>query len=236
MLRSNLDDIPQARAIMAFKQLILDLEGNVLAPFLRPIIYALVSERISITQKDLHKMRYLLTVVLSQDFGEYKILHTFFQELEIFLDFHPMGVGERLSVQWNKVKIFSANMIIGALSLAGLFWYAPLGMFIGCFILAFSWFRMWFLPFQGTIRWNLGLQSFATGMVMISGFLWLTNLDQTRQDLGHITKTVSVLSTESIPRIAGRMGVSNPVEFVASIRDLLRPPVGSGSAGMNDGK
>jgi hypothetical protein len=48
----------------------------------------MVSEKINITQRDLLKLRYLMTLILSDNFSEYKIIFNFFEDLETFLDFN----------------------------------------------------------------------------------------------------------------------------------------------------
>jgi hypothetical protein len=73
---------------MDFKKLILQLDDSVLSPFIKPVIYSIVSEKININQKDLLKLRYLMTLILSENFSEYKTMFNFFEDLETFLDFN----------------------------------------------------------------------------------------------------------------------------------------------------
>ena len=73
--------------ILAFKKLIMEFDTNIFAPFLKPVVYSIVSERLNITEKDLHKLRYLLTLVTSESYDEYRRIATFFDELEAFLGF-----------------------------------------------------------------------------------------------------------------------------------------------------
>lgn len=117
--------------ILAFKKLILELDANIFSPFLKPIVYSIVSERLNITQKDLYKLRYLLTLVMSESYDEYRRIATFFDELEAFLCF---GTDGHFPV-FSKLKIFGANLILSFAGLALLYVYAPIGVTVSIFIL-----------------------------------------------------------------------------------------------------
>src|ERR1035437_10391219 len=95
-----------------------------LSPFLKPIIYTIVSEKISINQKDLLKLRYLMTLILSDNYAEYKKIYNFFEDLETFLDFN-MNSFSFLSINFKKLKIFFADIIITSVLLGFLYVYSP---------------------------------------------------------------------------------------------------------------
>jgi len=95
-----------------------------ISPFLKPIIYTIVSEKITITRKDLLKLRYLMTLIFSQNYVEYKKIYNFFEDLEAFLDFN-LSSNRLININLKKLKIFTADLILTFIGLNFLYIYAP---------------------------------------------------------------------------------------------------------------
>lgn len=131
--------------ILAFKKLILEFDANIFSPFLKPIVYSIVSERLNITQKDLYKLRYLLTLVMSESYDEYRRITIFFDELEAFLGF---GTDGHFAI-FSKLKVFAANIVLSIAGLVILYAYAPIGVTAGIFILLCMFARRHFFAFHG---------------------------------------------------------------------------------------
>ncbi|HBA45230.1 TPA: hypothetical protein DEG21_03990 [Patescibacteria group bacterium] len=70
-----------------------------------------MSEKITINKKDLLKLRYLMTLILSENYAEYKKTYNFFEDLETFLDFN-LSTAKSFNVNLKKIKIFTANIIV----------------------------------------------------------------------------------------------------------------------------
>lgn len=191
-LNENSQNYNEIKWILSFKKLILNLNESMLSPFLKPLIYAIVSEKISITQKDLLKLRYLMTLVLSENYNEYKKIYNFFEDLETFLDFN-MDKNSLFNINFKKLKIFFADIIITFVLLVFLYIYAPVWVFIWTVLLLLSFFRNHFWTFHAGIEWNFWTKTFATVLLVISWFFWITNLDKTKVDIASITQKVEKL-------------------------------------------
>jgi hypothetical protein len=60
-------------------------------------------------------------------------------------------------------------------------------------------------PFRAGIEWNLGLKTFATVLLAVSSFFWMTNLDKTKTDVITFTSKVEKLgvyrTSETVKRV-----------------------------------
>lgn len=176
--------------ILAFKKLIIELTSNTFSPFLKPFVYSIVSEKLSVTKKELLKIRYLMTLILSENYTEYKQIYNFFEDLETFMDYNIDGTFSKITFNFRKIKIFAADFIIWFLWLVWLYIYAPVWVFIGCSILAISYLREHFTSFKSWIEWNLWMRTFATAILIVSWFYWITNLDATKIDIAKLSSQV----------------------------------------------
>ncbi|MDD3120530.1 MAG: hypothetical protein PHF46_03925 [Candidatus Gracilibacteria bacterium] len=206
--------------ILEFKKLILELNSNIVGPFLKPVIYSAVADQIKISEKDLGKGRYLITLVLSDNYEEYKIIYKFFKELEIFLSFDD----EKFN--FDKVKIFAADINIVVAFGFLLYFYSPIGVFTGYTILVLLFFYKVFFPFRYSLQWNFGVKTFATVLLIFSSFFWLINLDQTRQDIATVTKHVEKIGVyktdKGIEYIAKKVQEADLSEMTASIMNIFK--------------
>jgi len=135
----------ETEGILAFKKLILEFDANIFSPFLKPVVYSIVSERLNITEKDLYKLRYLLTLVVSESYDEYRRIATFFDELEAFLGF---GTNGKYPV-FAKLKVFAANIVLTSTALAASYLYAPIGVTLSLVILLALFAKRHFFAYHG---------------------------------------------------------------------------------------
>jgi hypothetical protein len=68
--------------------------------------------------------------------------------------------------------------------------YAPVWVFAWSFILAMSYLREHFKKFKSWVEWNLWIRTFATIVLVVSSFYWITNLDTTKVDLAKLSNHV----------------------------------------------
>lgn len=179
----------EIKEIMEFKKLILELNSNIFAPFLKPLIYSIVSEKLSVNNKDLLKIKYLMTLVLSENFQEYRIIYNFFEDLEVFMDWNMWPIG----FNYAKIKIFAVDILIWFGILVWTFIYAPVGIFVWLLMLSVSYLRTHFVRFKSWIEWNLGIKPLAIVLLVISWFYWITNLDSTKVDLAKLNSKIEKL-------------------------------------------
>lgn len=208
--------------ILAFKKLILDIDTNIFSPFLKPIVYSTVSERLNITQKDLYKLRYLLTLVMSESYDEYRRIATFFDELEAFLGFWTDGNFPVLA----KFKVFAANIVLALWWLAILYVYAPIGVTLSIFILMALVVKRHFFAYHGWVKWNFGLRTFAIWLLTISSFFWFLNLEKTKTDIGNVTTKVEqlgVVRTNTAVKVVAEQVSKLPMkEMVANVLGAMK--------------
>ena len=177
----------QIEALLWLKDLIVELNKNVLWTFIRPIVYGEVAERIGISKKEFYKIRYLMTLIISNSYREYKIIHTFFDELEVFLNFDDHRLW------FNKLKLNASNVLMSFLTLYFLLWYAPVWVFLSSLVLILIFVYRSIAPYKPWIKWNLWLKTFAVAMLVMSWFMWVINLEETKWDIWEIVKEVEKL-------------------------------------------
>lgn len=209
--------VNEINEILQFKKLILELNTNIFASFLKPLVYSIVSEKLSITRKDLLKIRYLMTLVLSENYQEYKKIYNFFEDLEAFMDYNMIW----LWINFWKIKIFASDIILWIVWLVWLYIYAPVWVFVSCIILSISYIRSNFLKFSPWIEWNLWTRPIATVMLVISTFYWITNLDSTKIDISKLSSKVEkiwIYKTDYATKVAiKKINESKIKEAVANI-------------------
>gem|GEM_PF-2837526 len=54
-----------------------------------------------------------MTLILSENYTEYKIIYNFFEDLETFMDYNVDSTIARLSFNFKKAKIFAADFMVG---------------------------------------------------------------------------------------------------------------------------
>lgn len=205
--------------ILSFKKFIIEINSHIAWPFLKPIIYSKVADQIKISEKDLLKGRYLMTLVLSDNYEEYKQLFTFFEELRIFLNF------EDEKFNFNKIKIFAADLFITFAFTAFLYLYSPMWVFVSFSILAFLYYWPKIATYKPGLKWNFGIKTFATLFLIFSSFFWLLNLEQTKKDVWVVMNKMEKIWTyrtdKWVDYLSKKLEQINSSEMMTSIRDWV---------------
>lgn len=176
----------QIEQLKELKNLLLELNNNIFSFFLNPLVYSIISERLKIQQKDLWKLEYLLFYIFADNYSEYKHLYMFFNQLEAF-----MNSTWKVSVL-EKIKVSFSLVLVNSLIIVFSYFYLPIWVFLGLLFLAMiKGFEFYYpdLYFRG--KTNLGLKFFATLILLMSSYFWLTSPDSaSRRDLANMVEQV----------------------------------------------
>lgn len=228
LIRGNYDFTKQKEKnsltdILTFKKLILELNDNLIAPFLKPLIYSIVSEKLTVTKKGLLKIRYLMTLILSENYSEYKKIYNFFEDLETFMDYNMDSTFSEIAFNFKKIKIFAADIIVAVAALIWLYIYSPVWVFVSSFILLASYLKQHFFKFKAWIEWNLWIRTFAYSILVISSFYWITNLDATKIDIAKLSwkiEKIGIYKTDKTALII--WDKLNDLKIWEAIADILQ--------------
>ncbi|MDD5213285.1 MAG: hypothetical protein PHG82_02580 [Candidatus Gracilibacteria bacterium] len=184
ILKSN--HYAQIQQLKELKNLLLELNNNIFSFFLNPMVYSIISERLRIQEKDLWKLEYLLYYIFADNYSEYKHLYMFFNQLEAF-----MNASGKVSVL-EKIKVSFSLVLLTSLVITFSYFYLPIGVFIGLLFLSMiKGFEFYYpdLYFRG--KTNLGLKFFATLILIMSSYFWLTSADtDSKRDLAHAIEQI----------------------------------------------
>jgi len=89
-----------------------------------PVVYNLVSERVSVSKTDLDKMKYLLLNIFASNYSEYKKIFMFFNQLEVFLNY------KKEYSYFDKIKVSFSLVILSFVILLISYFYLPIGIFL----------------------------------------------------------------------------------------------------------
>lgn len=114
----------QVEGLDELKNLIIELDKNILSTFLSPVIYSLVAEQLVISKSDMYKLKYILLYIFADNYYEYKAIYKFFNQIEVFIDFD----GEANIIE--KLKVSFSLVIVTIFSFFLSYHYLPIGVFI----------------------------------------------------------------------------------------------------------
>lgn len=180
----------QYTQILDLKDIILGVYDNLFSAFLLPIVYYAIWEKLSVKKKDLYKMKYLLLFIFSDNYGEYKKIYKFFNQLEWFLNYEDKVLN---------IQKFQSSFSIIFLALIWImlsYIYVPIWVFIWIVALAtIKYTEVMHPDFFYRLKWNTGVKFFATLFLCISAYFWFGNFDKVKNDTIHLTQQVEVLWT-----------------------------------------
>ncbi len=174
--------------LVDLKNLIVELQNNLFSFFLLPIIYYTISEKITFPKKDLYKLKYVLLFIFSSNYGEYKKIYMFFNQLEIFLNY------ERQSNVFAKIQVSFSLVVVATLILLFSYYYLPIWVFI--WLLVWSCIRAYEVIFPNiyyNIKWNFWIKFFAIMFLCISSYFWFQNFEQIKKDGNDIAQKIEFL-------------------------------------------
>lgn len=178
------------KQINDLKEIILELSDNIFSFFLLPIIYYTISEKLSLRKKDLHKMKYLLLFIFSNNYSEYKKIYMFFNQLEIFLNYdNKYRIIEKIQISFSVILMVNLFLLLS-------YFYFPIWVFVWVSILALiKYFEVMHPNLFYKSKWNIGVKFFATVFLCVSTYFWFTNFDKVKNDTINLSKQVEVLWT-----------------------------------------
>lgn len=191
----------QIEQLKELKNLLLELNNNIFSFFLNPLVYSIISERLKIQKKDLWKLEYLLFYIFADNYSEYKHLYMFFNQLEAFMNSEwKFSVIEKIKVSFSLVLLNSILIVFS-------YFYLPIWVFLWLLFLGMiKWFEFYYpdLYFRG--KTNLGLKFFATLILVMSSYFWITSPDSdSRKDLANMieqVKNVWVMPSDQAMKIS----------------------------------
>lgn len=162
------------RHILNFKELVLELEGNILSPILLPVILKLVASAMTLDKKEFYKFSYILLFLFANSYeNEYIPLSRFLNELEVYINYNNKP---RLI---QKLKIgFSLVLLFGFFTLLGYFLLPPM-VYIPGVVLVGLYLKMYFIDdytYNAGIRYNLGTKLWSTLLLVVFGYVWISNI------------------------------------------------------------
>lgn len=171
------------------KEVIIKLQDNLFSSFLLPIVYHRLSEELNVSIKDLHKVKYLLLYIFSENYSEYKKIYNFFTQLEAFLSNWPDEFIKKLKLSFSLILISLVLVILW-------FFYIPIWVFLGFLVIFVMKFIEVFLPWKYfNHNWNIWLKFFAVAICCISRFYWFQNFDNLKNDFESINKKTKIIWT-----------------------------------------
>ena len=186
------------------KNIIIEFTSNTFSPFLLPVVYYIISEKLSISKSDLHKMKYLLLYIFSSNYWEYKNIYLFFNQLEIFLDYE-----EKSNILW-KVKVWFSMILLLSLVLFLTYLYLPIWIFLWIFFLALvKYFEIANPTFYYNQTWNVWIKFFAILFLTVSSYYSLQNLEEIKKSSNEVLENI-----EYLWKIPTRDVVDNSARFI----------------------
>lgn len=180
----------ELQELIELKNLILELNNNLFSFVLLPIVYILVSEKLSIPKKDLYKLKYLLLYIFSSNYSEYKNIYKFFNQLEIFLNYEN---------SWSviaKIQVSFSLFLLAWIWLFLSYHYLPIGVFIGILMLFLVKYTESMYPsFYFRQKWNIWFKFFAIMFLAVSSYFWFQNFDEVINKTKDLSSKVEVLWT-----------------------------------------
>lgn len=176
------------KEINDLKEIILELSDNIFSSFILPLVYYIISDKLSISKKDLSKMKYLLLYIFSSNYNEYKKIYMFFNQLEVFLNYD-----EKSNILW-KVQVWFSIILLAIFSLILSYFYLPIWVFLWIFLLSWvKYFEIWYPNFFYNNKWNVWIKFFAILFLCVSSYYWFQNFDKVKEDSNHLVKKVEML-------------------------------------------
>lgn len=186
------------------KDIIIWFSSNSFSSFSLPVLYYIISENLSISKSDLHKMKYLLLFIFSSNYWEYKKIYMFFNQLEIFLDYE-----EKSNVFW-KIKVWFSIVLLLSLVLFLTYLYLPIWIFLWIFFLALvKYFEIANPNFYYNQTWNVWVKFFALLFLTVSSYYSLQNLDEIKKSSNEVLENI-----EYLWKIPTRDVVDNSARFI----------------------
>lgn len=160
--------------ILNCKDLILELENSIVSPILLPVILKLIASAMTLDKKEFYKFSYILLFLFANSYeNEYIPLSRFLNELEVYINFNNTNRAvEKLKIGFSLVMLFVLFVGLG-------YFLLPPFVYVSGVILTGIYLKMYFIDdytFSAGIQYNLGMRLWSTLLLMIFGYIWITNI------------------------------------------------------------
>lgn len=190
----------QIQQLLELKNLLLELNNNIFSFFLNPLVYSIISERLKIQKKDLWKLEYLLYYIFADNYSEYKHLYMFFNQLEAFMN----SEGKFSVIE--KIKVSFSLVLLNGILIVFSYFYLPIWVFLGLLFLGLiKWFEFYYPDLYFRWKTNLWLKFFATLILIMSSYFWLTSEADSKKELVQMieqVKSVWVMPSDQAMKIS----------------------------------
>jgi hypothetical protein len=175
----------QIGEILELKEMLSELNKNLFSTFLIPIVYNILSEKVSLKKNDLLKLKYLILYIFSQNYSEYKNMYMFFNQLEIFINY------DWIDNKIDKLKISFSLILLSLTFFIFSYIYLPAWLFLWFLILFLAkWFEILYPVIYFKWRYNFWLKFFASLLLIISGFSFIQNTQNIKTSTSIVTKRI----------------------------------------------
>ncbi len=166
---------PYIRKLCDFKNMIISIQSNTFWTFWKPIIYSLILDTLKIDKKGFDKMFFIMSFIIANNYGEYKQLYKFFNEIKSIYWFEERN--KFYTIIW-KINL-SLSIIIWLIII---FWWlyavAPFGLFVSLVGLAIIYYTEYLFnnTISSKLKINLWLKAYFTIASILFGFTFVINL------------------------------------------------------------
>lgn len=201
------------------KSIIIQLNGNIWWPFLKPLVYALIIEHLKVDAKSFDKIQFILCFIIPKDYGEYKIIFNFFNEIKcIYGIWINWTKSTRFTNLINKLKISASLIILFIIVTVLLAKTAPIWFFLSIFLLwVINFSEFLFSNYFNSVRWNLWIKTYLIIASMIFGFSWIINLWKTLEDGQSVLNAINQMNKYSVTDVVDDKTIKNVGNYVANI-------------------
>lgn len=181
------------------KNLVLELQENLLSPILLPIILKLAASSMSLRRADFKKFSYILLFLFANSYEkEYIPLARFLNELEVYINYdNSHRAIEKLKIGFSLITLFILFVILG-------YFILPPLVFIPGIILVGAYLKMYFIDdytISANINYNLGGRLWATVVIAVFGYAWLTNIGSYTDYYSSLQKRVTGFGSHVMAQI-----------------------------------
>lgn len=201
-----------------FKKLIIQLQNNIWWPFLKPVVYRMITEHLKVDKKSFEKLQFIMCFITAKDYSEYKTIYRFFSDVKNIYWFYDHTFST-LSNYINRIKISFSLILLFIWLLVVLFKTAPIIVF-SCVALLWLGYLFDFVSDDKIrwIEWNTWFRSFLIFALILSWFTWFVNLWKTLENSENLVREINKYSTMTLADV---MKDSSAINISKHYADLL---------------
>lgn len=201
-----------------FKKLIIQLQNNIWWPFLKPIVYRMITEHLKVDRKSFDKLQFIMCFITAKDYSEYRTIYRFFSDVKNIYWFYNRAFSNFYNY-FNRIKLSLSLIIVFLILLTFLYHSAPVILFV-CVLLMWLMYLFDFVIDDKVVKieWNTWFKTFLIFWIIISWFTWFINIWKSLEDSEEIIKKINNFSNITFSDIVND---SNNQELWKYYADLL---------------